>query len=497
MSEEESLLTPNAALLELDDDDDELFVKPKKKHKILMLSDHQLAPSGVGVQARFLIEKLIETGRYSFRCLGGAIKHQDYNTIKVNDDFFIKPVDNFGTKEMIREILLVEKPDAIMLFTDPRQFTWLWEMEDEIHQVCPISYWHVWDNDPYPAFNTPWYESTDLINCLSYKTYELVKANFPEKTNYIPHAFPRNIYYPLQKDEVENLKKDNFGDRKDWFKALWVNRNATRKVPSDVLDCWNVFLNDLEKKYGHRNALLVMHTDPKDKEGPDLLAVAQALGLQNHVWFSTQKLDFKHMNILHNTTDCCVNISKNEGFGLSTLISLQVGKPVIALSTGGEIRKAADYRDGSPNGVALKPAKRLLVGSQQVPYIYEDYADTQETADAFMKIFEMTEEEKVTLAKKMSDYVDFEFNFDDVANKWDETLEKCIVDFKAKKEQGLGDWKMITINPIVKMSDAEQKNKVLAAVAAKTKRPAKVTKVKAKKKIKAKKKLKKTKKGRA
>ena len=66
MSEEESLLTPNAALLELDDDDDELFVKPKKKRKILMLSDHQLAPSGVGVQARFLIEKLIETGKHLF-----------------------------------------------------------------------------------------------------------------------------------------------------------------------------------------------------------------------------------------------------------------------------------------------------------------------------------------------------------------------------------------------------------------------------------------------
>jgi hypothetical protein len=26
-------------------------------------------------------------------------------------------------------------------------------MEDEIHQICPITYWHVWDNDPYPAFN--------------------------------------------------------------------------------------------------------------------------------------------------------------------------------------------------------------------------------------------------------------------------------------------------------------------------------------------------------
>ena len=37
--------------------------------KILFLSDHPLAPSGVGVQARFLIEGLIKTGKYSFNDL--------------------------------------------------------------------------------------------------------------------------------------------------------------------------------------------------------------------------------------------------------------------------------------------------------------------------------------------------------------------------------------------------------------------------------------------
>ena len=82
----------------------------------------------------------------------------------VNPDFVIKPVDGFGNHDIIRNILISERPDAVLLFTDPRQFMWLWEIEDEIHQFCPIAYWHVWDNDPYPAFNTVWYQSTDLIN---------------------------------------------------------------------------------------------------------------------------------------------------------------------------------------------------------------------------------------------------------------------------------------------------------------------------------------------
>lgn len=437
----ESLLTVDNELL-----GDDLFIKPKKKKKILMLSDHPLAPSGVGVQARFLIEGLIKTGNYSFRCLGGAIKHQDYRTIQVNEDFIVKPVDGFGTHDMIRSLLITEKPDAILIFTDPRQFIWLWEIEDEIHQVCPIAYWHVWDNDPYPAFNRPWYESTDLINCLSWKTYELIKPHFPEKTEYIPHAFPKNIYFEIPKEEVDKLAAQNFGPRANWFKALWVNRNATRKLPADVLDSWKLFLDKLEAKHGHRNAVLIMHTDPGDVEGPNLLAVAEMMGLQNNVWFSTDKLGFDRMNILHNLVDTVVNVSKNEGFGLSTLISLQVGKPIIALKTGGETRKVVDHRDGTELGVAIEPAKRCLVGSQLVPYIYEDFADTEDLANAFLKVHDYTPEEKEALKVKAKDYVDFEYNHEKIIQRWDETLTSCIDKFKAGHTNT---WSVQKIEPII------------------------------------------------
>lgn len=435
----ESLLTPNNDLLDMED----LFIKPKKKNKILFLSDHPLAPSGVGVQARFLIEGLLKTGEYTFRCLGGAIKHQDYRTIKVNDDFIIKPVDGFGTHEMIRSLLVTEKPDAIFIFTDPRQFIWLWEIEDEIHQLCPIIYWHVWDNDPYPAFNRPWYESTDLINCLSKKTYDLVKPHFPEKTHYIPHAFPKNIYFEIPAEERTQLALQNFGPRANWFKALWVNRNATRKMPADMLDCWKRFLEKLEAKFGHRNAILIMHTDPGDPEGPNLLAVAETLGLQNNVWFSTEKLQFDKMNILHNLVDTTVNISKNEGFGLSTLISLQVGKPVVALKTGGETSKVIDERDGSELGVGIEPIKRCLVGSQLVPYIYEDFAGTEDVANAFMKLYEMDEDQKHDLSQKCKEYADYAFNFDNIVQKWHETMSECIKVYQSNSKR----WTLEPINP--------------------------------------------------
>lgn len=399
---------------------------PKEKKKILFLSDDPRAPSGVGTQARMLIEGLLSTGKYTFRCLGGAMKHENYETVALNPDFIIKPVDGFGTRDQVRNILMTERPDVILIFTDPRQFIWLWEVEDEVHQLCPIAYWHVWDNDPYPAFNKVWYDSTDLINCLSYKTYEMVKPNFPEKTNYIPHAFPKEIYFPINKEQVKELRKQNLGERAEWFWPLWVNRNATRKMPSDVLEGWKLFLDKLEKKHGHRNACMMMHTDPQDMEGPNLLAVSDLLKLQGNVMFSNQKLENSQMNILHNMTDCCVNIARNEGFGLSSLISLQCGKPVINLKTGGLTRQVLDYRNGNELGVAIEPVTRKLVGSQMVPYIYEDFTSQEDLANAFMKIYELTEEEKEKLKEQALDYVNHEFSFEKMIKDWDATLENLL-----------------------------------------------------------------------
>lgn len=455
MDDEEKLLDNNeTSLLDIDDADD-LFIKPQKKHKVLMLSDHQLAPSGVGIQARFLIQGLVATGRYSFRCLGGAIKHQNYNLIKVNDDFIIKPVDGFGSKELIRELLIQERPDALMLFTDPRQFIWLWEMEDEIHQICPIVYWHVWDNDPYPKFNSPWYDSCELINCLAQKTYDLVKPNYPEKTNYVPHAFPKNVYFPLQDEQIKQLNQQNFGPRADWFKALWVNRNAVRKMPADLLVSWKLFLDKLEKKHGHRNALLIMHTDPKDREGPDLLAVTTELGLSDNVWFSTDKVDFPQMNILHNLCDTAINISKNEGFGLTTLASLQCGRPVVALCTGGETSKVLDPDTGFEYGAAIQPAVRTLVGSQLVPYIYEDIASHEDVANGCMKVFEMTPQEKADMKQKAVQHVHKNFSFERMISEWDRTLDKCINEWKENGKNNK--WHLTTLNPIVDVSLSSNK----------------------------------------
>jgi len=405
-----------------------------KKMKILMLSDHLLSTSGVGCQSRFLSFGLVNKGKWEIKQLGAAMKHENYDLSQPHADIIIKPVDGFGDRNSLRQLLATEKPDVLFLFTDPRFFVWVWQMEDEIHQVCPIAYWHVWDNDPYPAFNSAFYESTDLINCHSFKTYELVSKHFPEKTNFIPHALPQELYFPMSESDKRRHKISLLGkDREDHFFGIWINRNAKRKRPNDVLVSWKAFVDELEEKHGHRNATLIMHTDPNDQEGPDLFATADAIGVTNNVFFSPQRIEFEQMNILHNISDFCINIALNEGFGLPTLEAMQCGNPIIAQKTGGLTRQVVDHRDGSENGFALDPDVRSMVGSQIVPYIYEDYCSNEKTINAIMKMYELGPAGRKDLGDKARSYVLSEFNLNDTIDRWDETLANLIEDWRENK----------------------------------------------------------------
>lgn len=407
-----------------------------EKKKILVLSDHALSTSGVGTQTRHLIDGLLQKGEWTFRQFGAAIKHENYDVVEVTPDFVIKPIDGFGNPDMLRLALITEKPDILFIFTDPRFFVWLFEMEDEIHQVCPIVWWHVWDNYPYPEFNNPYYESTDLINCHSHLTYTMVSERFPGKTNFVPHALPNDIFFPIEENEKNRIKISALGeDKKDNFVCFWMNRNARRKRTNDVLHSWKLFADQVKEKYGKSDITLLMHTDPLDTEGPNLYATADMLGISDTIMFSNQRVGFEQINIMHNMSDVCLNISYAEGFGLATLEAMQTGTPIIAAKTGGLTRQVVDHKDGSENGVALDIDLTSCVGSQAVPYINEDYVSNESVANALMTMYEKSEEEKQALSKKVIDYVASDFSYQKTIDLWHETLKDTLENWRSRYDR--------------------------------------------------------------
>ena len=50
------------------------------------------------------------------------------------------------------------------------------------------------------------------------------------------------------------------------------------------MDAWRIFLKRLESQHGHRNALMLMHTDPMDQEGPNLFKICEMMGIIENVF---------------------------------------------------------------------------------------------------------------------------------------------------------------------------------------------------------------------
>ncbi len=416
-----------------------------KKIKVLTLSDHPLSPSGVGTQTRYMIEGLLRTGNYQFFSLAGAIKHQDYKPIKTEefgDDWTIWPTDGYGTQEMVRSLLRAEKPDVVWLMTDPRFYGWLWEIEDEIRPLVPMVYYHVWDNKPYPRFNEPAYSSNDVIVSISKVTNDVVSNVAPEvDLRHIPHAVDYDIYKKLSDESVDSFRSEFLSDSENKFTIFWNNRNARRKQSGSLIFWFNQFL----KKVGPDKARLIMHTDPYDVHGQNLEAILGYLGLTNgEVMFSREKLPPDQLAKLYNACDVTINVADAEGFGLSTLESLACETPIIVTMTGGLQEQVTNGEEWF--GIGLEPASKAIIGSQEIPWIYEDRVSEEDVVAALEEMYNKTPEERAQLGKRGRDHLLLNYGFDKYVREWDETLTDVYEKYGSwDTRSGYQSWKLLEV----------------------------------------------------
>jgi len=393
----------------------------KKKIKVLVLGDHPLAPSGVGSQLRNIIEILLGSGKYQFICLGGAMKHENYDPQNItgedwdDGDWKVFPVDGYGSPEMIRSLMWTEKPDILLFMTDPRFYGWLWQVENEVRPLVPMVYYHVWDNFPLPHYNKKWYDSTDVIASISKVTYDIVSGVAPDVENhYIPHSVHNDIFKKLSDEETKNYKIQNMPEgSEDKMIFFWNNRNARRKMSGSLVHWFSEFADEV----GPENVCLIMHTDAKDPHGQDLETVIRDHKMDDgRVVISNQKVPLHVLAAMYNMADCTINISDAEGFGLGTLESLSCGTPIIVNMTGGLQEQVTDGEEWF--GIGIEPASKAVIGSQDVPYIYEDRISKEDLKAALHKMYNMSKEEREELGRKGMEHVNKNYNFESFKKNW-------------------------------------------------------------------------------
>ena len=415
------------------------YLPKDERKKILLLTDDIRVHSGVAHIAR---EMVINTcHRYNWVQLAGAIKHPDAgkrmdlsqdtsNKTGVEDaSVIIYPTDGYGNPILLRQIIELENPDAIFLITDPRYFTWVFEMENELRKKLPIAYLNIWDDFPAPQYNEEFYESCDALFGISKQTALINQIVLGKKADnkiikYVPHGLDPETFYPIKNDDTE-LKSFNqqlFNGKSYDFVLLFNSRNVRRKNISDTILAWKVFTDGLPREKAEK-CVLVLHTNPIDENGTDLPAVIEYFCEEgrNNVLISAQRLDSKYMNYLYNIADGTVLLSTNEGWGLSLTESLLTGTPFIANVTGG-MQDQMRFIDNKGNwftpsveipsnhrgtfkkhgnwALPVFPSNLSLVGSVPTPYIFDDRCSFEDAALQIEKLYKMSKEQRQQIGEE-------------------------------------------------------------------------------------------------
>lgn len=422
--------------------------RPKKK-KIFLISDSIEFNSGIATAAREIV--VGTANKYDWVQLGAALKHPNHGKIidiseQIEKETGYENVyckiyahNGYGDQDVIREIISYEKPDALMLITDPRFFGHVFAMEYElktIHKI-PIIYLNIWDNLAFPRWNAQAYASIDLLLSINRQTkvinQEVLKYHGTKTTDldkgpdnfegtllsYLPHGSSVKYYYkqtPESRDWQQYCEfRDNFKKEHDCDFIIFFNsRNIRRKQPGDIILSYRRFCDQLPPEKA-KKCCLIMKTAIADENGTDLMAVKKAICPKYKVLFNQEMLPNHIMNWFYNLSDCTFFMSSAEGFGLAANESLMCGTMMIAPVTGGlqdqmrfETSKGEwiefdENFTSNHRGTFKKcgewtypifPRSRALQGSIPTPYIFDDFSDAEDAANGLRFIYDLGKEER-------------------------------------------------------------------------------------------------------
>jgi glycosyltransferase involved in cell wall biosynthesis len=402
------------------------YLKPEERKKVLLICDDIRVHSGVATVAREIVFHTSQ--HFNWVNLGGAINHPEAGkrldlcqstneaTGLTDASVFMYPVNDYGNPDILRQIIKIEKPDAIMLITDPRYFVWLFSMENEIRKHIPITYLNIWDDYPAPMYNKPFYEACDLLMGISKQTVNINKLVLEEKASskivkYVPHGLDNEIFKPLDKNDaaLKEFKKTLFKGKEYDFVLFFNSRNIRRKQIPDTILAYRHFVDKLTDDQAKKCAL-VLHTERVSDHGTDLNAVIELLANDEkyNIIFTDSHFAPAQMNLLYNCSDAQILLTSNEGWGLSLTEALLVGNPIIANVTGGmQDQMRFEFEDGTwidfdadfpsnHNGTykshgkwayPVYPTNKSIVGSPMTPYIWDDRCTAEDAAEQIMHVY--------------------------------------------------------------------------------------------------------------
>ena len=249
---------------------------------------------------------------------------------------------------------------------------------------------------------------------------------------YVPHGIDSTKFFRYTEEadlaRVAVMRQKMFQTDDVDFVVLYNNRNIRRKMTGNVVLAFRDFFLGLPEAVRQR-ARLLMHTQPVDDNGTDLIALIRDLAPEIPVTFSPNRIDTQGMNDIYNVSDVVINLASAEGFGLGTMEALMAEKMIVVNVTGG-LQDQCGFRDEEGNFldedvhykkawgsnhdgrykthgewvIPVWPTARTLIGSPPTPYIFEDYCTYEDAAKALREAYDMGPEERLRRGKLGREY---------------------------------------------------------------------------------------------
>ena len=316
----------------------------------------------------------------------------------------------------IKDIISIENPDVIFMLND----AW-------VLNKCLVALKEVYKDKDLPKIVTyipvdasdhdpDWYKNFDIVTKIvaytKFGKYVMHNAIPNRDIDIIFHGVDNSIFYKID-DTKENIKKQLYPDREDYWKDSFIVLNASRNQPRKRLDitlqAFSMFAKDKPA-----NVKLYMHCGVLDSH-IHVTKLAARYGIDNRLLLTNtkngvQSVPESALNLIYNSTDVGLNTSIGEGWCLPCIEHAVTGAPQVVPGHSALLELYKDCGEIVPVSATHVIDNILTTG-----YV----VDPQNVADKLEELYTDREMYKKLSKKSVKKFTSDIYSWKEIAKSWD------------------------------------------------------------------------------
>lgn len=204
------------------------------------------------------------------------------------------------------------------------------------------------------------------------------------KIKVIPHGNNSKDFYPLPEIEIQNFRKEFFGENAGKFIITNVNRNQPRKdIPNTIfgfIEAKKIWTKELPEPF------LYLHCHPKDPMGWDIRAILLQTDLVEDIDYKLLPKEYEEemvnigmVNKIYNSSDVFLTTTLGEGWGLTYSEAAGCKIPIIAPYT-------TSFMEMSGYGKRAYMLETIYPICQPIDNVVREQTDIYEVAEKILEV---------------------------------------------------------------------------------------------------------------